>query len=258
MPIPKSSWVGTLKFDLYLALVTFLIPLGWSLSGFHPNIVLACICWLLTLGLLIHAFWITGKFAVTIKLVATFVVLAGVILLAWGPVIREYQRQHPPPSFAFVVPGVVLYGQPVSWLFLINRRGVDSLYNVEIYFRDMDRVISWKGRQYLPPEEISRSELYLSYPEVDPGYGLGFARKFQWIPFSLEHGHFWARISFRGGRVDEDLRIEKTDRGWEYKMKVFDTDTKDRIFIDCRDPWFPKETSDVATLPKCFPDVTNY
>ena len=192
------------------------------------------------------------------KLIATAAVLATVALVGWRPVLEEYRREHSPPSFAFVVPGVVLYGQrSIGWDFMIQRRGIDSLYNVQVYFRDMDMVNSWKGRQSLSEEEIRKSELFLSYPEIDPGYGLGFARQFQWVPFNLEHSHFSARVSFRGGRVDEDLRIEKTDHGWQHKLKVWEIDTK-QVFIDCRDPFFPKETSGPPILPKCFPDVTNY
>jgi hypothetical protein len=141
-------------------------------------------------------------------------VLVIVAFIAWRPVLAEYRHEHPPANFAFIVPGVVLYGpQKVGWLFLINRRGLDTLFNVEIYFRDMDLVNSWTGRKSLNEEEVRSSEVILKYPEIDPGVGVGFAREFQWAPYNLEHSHFWTRISFRGGRIDEEFRVEKTAKG---------------------------------------------
>jgi hypothetical protein len=214
-----------------------------------------------SLALLLHAFWIyekTARLWVPVKLVVTVAVLGVVAAIGWRPVLGEYRREHPPPTFAFVVPGVVLYGpQNTGWDFLITRRGLDTLYNVQVFFRDMDVVNSWKGRQSLTDADIQRSQLLLNYPEIDPDYGLGFAKQFQSVPFNLEHSHFTVRVSFRGGRVDEDLRIEKTDRGWQYQMTIRDIE-KNQVLIDCRDPFFPKEAQGAPALPKCFPDVTNY
>lgn len=78
------------------------------MSGFQPNIILACICWLSSLALLLHAFWIyekTARIWVSVKLVVTVAVLAIVAAIGWRRVLEEYRREHPPPTFAFVVPG---------------------------------------------------------------------------------------------------------------------------------------------------------
>ena len=86
-----------LKLDLYVAFVCFLFPLGWSMSGFPPNIVLACLCWAASLLLLLHAFWIyekTAHLSTTTKLIAILAVGAIVLSLAWAPVATEYHREH--------------------------------------------------------------------------------------------------------------------------------------------------------------------
>jgi hypothetical protein len=76
---------GSLKLDLYLAMVSLLFPLGWTMSGFPPNIVLACFFWAVTIGLLIHAFWIyeqTARLHWTIKCLVSFAVPTIIIVLA--------------------------------------------------------------------------------------------------------------------------------------------------------------------------------
>lgn len=89
--------LGMAKLDLYLAAVTFLFPMGWSLSGFPPNIILACICWAITWVLLIHAFWIFEKTANLHAWIKSMIVVFAsivLILLAWRPVAEEYRREH--------------------------------------------------------------------------------------------------------------------------------------------------------------------
>jgi hypothetical protein len=55
-PLPKRNrW---LTVDIVVGLLTFLFPLGWSISGFPPNIVIACAIWSITIVLFLHAFWI--------------------------------------------------------------------------------------------------------------------------------------------------------------------------------------------------------
>jgi hypothetical protein len=89
--------LGMLKLDLYVAFVCFLFPLGWSMSGFQPNIVLACACWGVALGLLLHALWIyekTAKLPIIFRVILTLAVIAIVVSLAWSPVVKEYQKEH--------------------------------------------------------------------------------------------------------------------------------------------------------------------
>jgi hypothetical protein len=89
--------IGMFKLDLYIALITFLFPLGWSLSGFPPNIVLACVCWTISVVLLLRAFWIYER-TVAIphnwKTVITCGALLLVVGLSWSPVRAEYRKEH--------------------------------------------------------------------------------------------------------------------------------------------------------------------
>jgi hypothetical protein len=89
--------IGMLKLDLYIPAATFLFPFGWSVSGFKPNIVLACFCWVVTLGLLIHAFCIyegAARLSTTAKVCISVVVTVVAVVIAWEPVSEEYRREH--------------------------------------------------------------------------------------------------------------------------------------------------------------------
>jgi hypothetical protein len=89
--------LGMLKLDLYIALVCFLFPLGWTMSGFRPNVVAACICWGITISLLIHAFWVyerTGSLNRISKTLISLLLVSVVLWVAWSPVRREYHREH--------------------------------------------------------------------------------------------------------------------------------------------------------------------
>jgi len=85
------------KLDLYVALVCVLFPLGWSMSGFRPNIVGACVCWGAAVILLLHAFWIfekTARLSVSTKACISAVVIVFIVGMAWSPVATEFQREH--------------------------------------------------------------------------------------------------------------------------------------------------------------------
>lgn len=103
---PKMEKFGSLKLDILLAVILFLVPLGWSVSGFPPNIILACICWGLTLVLVLHVLWIwerTGRWPLWLKVTVTVLVPIVLMAYAWQPVKDEYRKEHPlppPPSAA--------------------------------------------------------------------------------------------------------------------------------------------------------------
>ena len=89
--------IGMLKLDIYIALVCFLFPLGWSVSGFQPNIVVACLCWGFTLLLSIHALWVykrTARWTWPLKSSISLLFVVAVVWLAWSPVIAEYRREY--------------------------------------------------------------------------------------------------------------------------------------------------------------------
>lgn len=43
--------------DFFLLLVSFGFPFGWEMSGLPHSIELACICWAITLLVLLHIIW---------------------------------------------------------------------------------------------------------------------------------------------------------------------------------------------------------
>ena len=86
------------RLDFLIAVISLLFPFGWSVSGFAPNIVLACACWAITLVASLHYFWAWSRNLGRCKR-SRWIVIFGlpslIIAVAWTPVIREYQRQHP-------------------------------------------------------------------------------------------------------------------------------------------------------------------
>src|SRR5271169_5415679 len=85
--------------DFVLLFVSFSIPFGWTMSGFPPSIELACACWAVTLGVLLHCFWIWTKKWNKFKWTRPTVVLVIVIAafgFSWNPIIKQYRLQHAP------------------------------------------------------------------------------------------------------------------------------------------------------------------
>ena len=88
---------GMFKLDLYIALICTLFPLGWGMSGFQPNIVLACVFWGAAVALLLHAFWIfekTVRLSVFTKACISAVVIVFLVGIAWSPVSTEFHKEH--------------------------------------------------------------------------------------------------------------------------------------------------------------------
>jgi len=83
--------------DILIAIVTLLIPQGWSMSGFPPNIIGACICWLVAGLFLAHALWTYRRLPKWIRGVAISVGIVGAILFLWNPVLAEYQKEYARP-----------------------------------------------------------------------------------------------------------------------------------------------------------------
>lgn len=86
---------GVLARDVLLAVVCLLIPQGWSMSGFPPSIVWACVCWAGAAILLIHAS-LAGlpRISKKIKIPVVIVSLAMVVWRMWTPVVEEYRREN--------------------------------------------------------------------------------------------------------------------------------------------------------------------
>jgi hypothetical protein len=93
----SEGGTGPYKLDFLIALISFLFPFGWSVSGFPPSIILACACWAITLLALLHFFWAWSKNARKSKIMrwsVSFVVPTLIVACAWRPVAEQYRIQH--------------------------------------------------------------------------------------------------------------------------------------------------------------------
>ncbi len=193
------------------------------------------------------------------KTIKTFLIIGvGVIAVYSAAVIWQKKGQKPlttlwgkttppvqTPSFVFIKPGLWLSNK--TWTFQIEKKGSDPVYNIEIIFTDKDR-----QRAAVASGEMSEPiDTVIRHPEVDSN--LGAAKYWLWTPLQPEHEHFTAFISYRGGHLEQNLRIEKIGKNWAYATRVAEVETK-RILIECRDPAFPPDQEWDAGLPKCFPD----
>src|SRR5665213_47558 len=88
------------RIDFLVALISLLFPLGYSVSGFDSNIVLACTCWTITLCAFLHYIWAwsakSGKYTrLTLCIIIGLPLF--VLAIAWKPVKERYRIQHSPP-----------------------------------------------------------------------------------------------------------------------------------------------------------------
>ena len=153
------------------------------------------------------------------------------------------------PSFVFVKPGVWLNND--TWYFILEHRGTEPVYNIEIIFTDEDRRRAFAADN--SRLDLARqTDTILNLPEIDPG-NVGYAKYFLWKPLVPEHEHFEAFISHRSGHAKQSLRIERIDGQWRFATRVVDTDRK-MVLIECRDAAFPSDEEWGANLPPCLPD----
>jgi hypothetical protein len=81
--------------DFVLLFVSFSIPFGWTMSGFPPSIELACACWAVTLGVLLHCFLVwTSKWNFLIRLAIIAIVPVLVLYFSWEPIKKQHALQH--------------------------------------------------------------------------------------------------------------------------------------------------------------------
>jgi hypothetical protein len=249
---------GALKLDIYVAVILALVPLGWSISGFPPNVVLSCLFWGAALVLLIHAFWIYERTSTLRRRTKLFVTVAAVSLVvstAWSPVVTEYRKEHT-PTFLLIAPGVWLTGPVPQWYFLVQHRGPENAFHVQIIFQDLDRTEKTRRQPVATPEGIRQEVQQFEFPEIDAGPGFGVPPHFLWSPLDPDHEHFSAVIGHRGGRVSQDLRIEHIGGKWQYALRV-ETPQHKKLY-ECRDPNFPSTIREYADVRRpCFPDVVH-
>ena len=89
--LPKS---GIIARDVLLALIFFLIPQGWSMSGFPPNIVLACGCWIIAALFLAHALLTYPALPKWLRISVILIIYALAISILWKPAQVEYAKEH--------------------------------------------------------------------------------------------------------------------------------------------------------------------
>lgn len=85
--------------DFILALISLGLQFGWTISGLPPCIELACACWAIMLGVVLHCFWISTRNWKRQRW-TRFVVLVAVPILIlsvfWKPFKNRYIIQHSP------------------------------------------------------------------------------------------------------------------------------------------------------------------
>jgi len=201
------------------------------------------------------------KAAACLLVFASFIYFAGVVVKtkgekAWSNWLVKEQLLF---SFVFIKPGVWLNSS--TWAFLVEHRGAQPVYNVDIWFIDLDRQEAFRDlerRNMLPSDDKTKAEMMsgdstrLAYPEIDPGSGIGVARQFFWRPLRPERERFQIRVAYRGGRVDQILRIEKVGNAWGYATRVKELNLG-KILIECKDAILPADKEWAQTLPPCFP-----
>jgi predicted subunit of tRNA(5-methylaminomethyl-2-thiouridylate) methyltransferase len=94
----KYRWLPY-TIDLLFAFCAAGFTFGWSVSGFAPNIILACTCWTVTLlavlDLLRRYCNHFGKKKTKWSILTVLPVV--VVWMAWKPVVNQYRVQHSPP-----------------------------------------------------------------------------------------------------------------------------------------------------------------
>ena len=187
---------------------------AWGYSINSP--LWASILYFVSVLFAIAAVWELFPFRANVKtIIAALLVLAFIIVdAAW---IRYATR----PSFVFLIPGVWLNGD--TWDFIVNHRGREPLYNVEIVLVDEDRAASLRAQGAITPADVATEQTVVRFPEIHPkGGGSTFAKQILWKPFSPQHAHFSIVVSSRASKMVEDLRIERFGDTWLYRMTVKD------------------------------------
>jgi hypothetical protein len=155
------------------------------------------------------------------------------------------------PSFVFVVPGVVLNGN--SWDFIVNHRGPEPSFNVEILFVDdvkKDQTI--KGRTSITVDQLNSYQTMLRCPEIDPkGRGSIFATQFIWTPPVFDHERYLIDITWREGTVHQELQVERVEEKWFWATQITNRENG-KLLADCKDKGFPYGP---PKSKACFPEM---
>jgi hypothetical protein len=207
-----------------------------------------CVALLVAAAISVHVIWLSPY---TIDFARWFKsLLASVPVLIAGAIAFVLMPQR---SFVFLVPGAWINDN--SWMFVVQHRGPEPLYNVTMIFQDRDRADRLRQLREVSPEDIVQTSRSIHFDEIDPGLGTGTARRFVWRPLDHDHEHFAIRTGHRNGTIDEILWIERVGGKWQYALKVSDP-INDIVLLECMDPDFPHDR-DVRMLDPCSPAVLN-
>ncbi len=157
-----------------------------------------------------------------------------------------------PLSFVYLSPGPwIVTG---SWDLIVNHRGPQPSYNVEILFVDQvrrEQVLS-ALKTSLTQADLDSYQFLRKFPEVDPkGRGSVFATQLIWSPPVPDHERYAIEITWRDGRVHQDLQIERVEDKWFWATQITDSETK-RVLVNCKDKGFPYGP---AGDKPCFPEM---
>jgi hypothetical protein len=273
---PKTS---AATISLILGIVLALVPWGLGLIGVAVNLPLGALILAVAFGLLAYAFWIwerASRWHVALRTGTVVIAFCVYSYLIGGQIVREYRAEHRaaatkqppdtrkseqpkpqppeklpsepvasakpkphPANFVYIVPGVwIVTG---GWDFVVNHRGPEPSFNVEILLVDevKQKQVLAQGKTLLTQSDLDSYRLLLKYPEIDPkGRGSVYATQLLWTPPIADHERYAIEITWRDGSVHQDLQIERIDDKWFWATQIKDRETK-KTLVNCKDKGFP-------------------
>ena len=245
---------------LLLGAVSVLVPWGYSeiMSDSVVRITIGWFLLLVPLGLAFRSSWVWLRSKKRTKVQLALAILAGLTVSVGFVAGADFSISRAAQvSFVFVAPGVVVNGD--GWLFTVNHSGPKSSYDVDVFFRDADRLEQIRKQGSASEAELQGMDKLLHFDEINPkGRGAVFAREFVWKPLVLGHEHFMADVSCRAGHSHEDPYIERPAGKWEQAMVITDTENGGKVLLTRRDLEFPSTVAESLKSGKvpCFPDIS--
>jgi hypothetical protein len=238
-PIPKGFPV--VARDVLLSIIFFALPQGWSMSGFPPNILWACVFWLLGAIAAGHAFWRWAEnWSPFWKALIIVVTSATVIVLMVKPTMAEYRREFVYDTFPFLSPH--WNSREHTWVFILDGRGSRSMHDVGVALTDINAAMSYlapgpeSSGPGLPLHEIEPSEKWLhrlQVAELIPGGQSGGLITVG--PTSDQVSNFAATMSADGVVYGEYLKLAQEGSNWKAAVRVVDI-THHLNLIHCHAP----------------------
>jgi hypothetical protein len=240
----KTFWDYEIKF----AFVLFAIALGWDMSGLSPNIILACVLWLVSTLLLGHAYWrlssIISPYKKGAVISAVFLLIA---LLSWQSIYRQYRIEYVHDTFPFVT--VLWNPTEKNWVLTVSGRGSKHMHNLNILAADMTSGLNYARQsnangQSNPanPSELWMHQLQVSEltPEDQGSIKLITAKPMppMDVPSPYIPYEFYVKMTSEDTQYEEIFVVEKSDKGWRTIVRLVDY-THHLNLVDCRDPEVP-------------------